>query len=76
MPRSIGKLKIMWIGNVSEKYLAHHTEYIDSCDNNGGAGNDRSYKVSAFSNEPTKIVISAMKPEKPGSPRLASPAIT
>ena len=34
------------------------------------------WNVPAFSNEPTKIVISATKPEKPGKPRLARPATT
>ena len=29
------------------------------------------WKVSAFWNEPTKMVISAIKPERPGKPRLA-----
>ena len=34
------------------------------------------YLTNNISNEPTKMVISAMKPEKPGRPRLAKPATT
>ena len=36
----------------------------------------RQVKVVVFSNEPTKMVISATKPERPGRPRLAKPAMT
>ena len=34
------------------------------------------WNVSAFINAPLKMVISATKPLRPGSPRLARPAIT
>ena len=78
VPSSIGELEEVGVGYLLEQNLAHYAQMytaVTTIEVQATMVQTR-WKVSAFWNEPTKMVISATKPEKPGRPRLAKPATT